>query len=215
MNHNKLTRRRFLQLMTITLGAGVLSACGVRQPEIEFIDASYGEDNMSKKILVAYASRAGSTAGVAEAIGKTLAERGASVDVKPVDAITDLSPYDAAVIGSAIRGGKWLPEGMHFIESHQSELNKIPCAAFLVCMTMAMKNEQYRAGVAGWMAPARAILKPVREGTFAGELDFSKLPFTLDVILFKISSKFGFPTGDHRDWEAIRTWAEHINPLLK
>ena len=170
---------------------------------------------MSKKVLVAYASRAGSTAGVAEVIGKTLTERGAIVDVKPVDAITNLSPYDAAVIGSAIRGGKWLPEGMQFIESHQSEFKKIPCAAFLVCMTMAMKNEQYRAGVAEWMAPARAILKPVREGYFAGELDFSKIPFTFDVILFKISSKFGFPTGDHRDWEAIRVWAEGVSPLLK
>jgi menaquinone-dependent protoporphyrinogen oxidase len=169
---------------------------------------------MSKNILVAYASRAGSTASVAVAIGKILAEHGARVDVKPVDAITDLSLYNAAVIGSAIRGGKWLPEGMLFLESHRSELKKIPCAAFLVCMTMAMKNEQYRAGVAAWMAPAREILNPLQEGYFAGVLDFNKLPLSFDVMMLKISSKFGFPSGDHRNWKAIKTWAEGAGQSL-
>ena len=48
---------------------------------------------MSKQILVTYASRAGSTAGVAEAIGKTLAESGARVDVIPMNEVKDLSPY--------------------------------------------------------------------------------------------------------------------------
>jgi menaquinone-dependent protoporphyrinogen IX oxidase len=38
--------------------------------------------SMSDKIFVAYASRAGSTAGVAEAIGTALAESGAQVDVR-------------------------------------------------------------------------------------------------------------------------------------
>ena len=39
---------------------------------------------MDNKILVTYASRFGSTAGVAEAIAKTLAENGAQVDVFPL-----------------------------------------------------------------------------------------------------------------------------------
>jgi menaquinone-dependent protoporphyrinogen oxidase len=168
---------------------------------------------MTKRILVAYASRAGSTAGVAEAIGKCLVERGASVDVMAVDTIKDISPYQAAVIGSAIRG-KWLPEGMQFIQAHQVALRKIPCAVFMVCMTMAMKNEQYREGVKNWMAPARMILKPVKEGYFAGELDFTKLPLTFDVLMLKASSKFGFSAGDHRDWEAIRAWSNEVGTLL-
>ena len=168
---------------------------------------------MKKKILVAYASRAGSTAGVAEAIGKSLDERGASVDVEIVDSIKDVSPYDAAVIGSAIRG-KWLPEGMQFIQTHQAELRKIPCAVFMVCMTMAMKNEQYREGVKDWMVPARTLLKPVKEGYFAGELDFAKLPLTFDVLMLKLSSRFGFPAGDHRDWAAIHTWANEVGTVL-
>ena len=59
---------------------------------------------MTKKILVTYASRTGTTAGVAEAIGKTLAESGAEVDVRAVADVKDLTPYDAVVAGSAIQG---------------------------------------------------------------------------------------------------------------
>ena len=58
---------------------------------------------MNNKILVTYASRAGSTAEVAEAIGKTLTEGGAQVDVIPMQDVNDLSPYRAVVAGSAIR----------------------------------------------------------------------------------------------------------------
>ena len=51
---------------------------------------------MSDKILVAYASRTGSTADAAKVIGTTLAESGAQVDVLPIQDVTDLAPYRAA-----------------------------------------------------------------------------------------------------------------------
>src|SRR5690349_16479148 len=101
---------------------------------------------MSNKILITYASRAGSTAGVAEAIGKTFAEQGIEVDVCPMQEVQDLSPYRAVVVGSAIRGCKWLPEAMQFVQSHQTELAQKPFAVFQVCITLAMPHaEKYRA----------------------------------------------------------------------
>ncbi len=171
---------------------------------------------MPNKILVIFASRFGATAGVAEAIGKTLSGHGAQVDVLPMTEVTDLTPYDAVVAGSAINGGAWLPDAMQFVQTHREELSRKPFAAFLVCMTLSMKNgEQYRSHVASWLNPVRALVKPVSEGLFAGALDISKLPSFSDRLKFRISVVFGFWTeGDHRDWNAIHAWANQIHPLL-
>ena len=87
---------------------------------------------MSNKILVTYASRTGSTAEVAQAIGKTLAENGAQVDVRPMQEVQDLTPYSAVVAGSAIRGSKWLPEADQFIQTHRAELAQRHFAEFAV-----------------------------------------------------------------------------------
>ena len=170
---------------------------------------------MSNKILVAYASRAGSTAGVAEAIGVTLAESGAQVEVRPMNDVKDLAPYRAVVAGSAIHGGRWLPEAMQFMQTHQAALAQKPFAAFLVCMTLAMSNDKYREHVADWLEPVRALVRPVSEGLFAGALDISKVPSFRDRLMFRLSVVFGvWSEGDHRDWNAIRAWAESIRPLL-
>jgi menaquinone-dependent protoporphyrinogen oxidase len=140
-----------------------------------------------------------------------------TVDVLPMQDVKDLSGYSAVVAGSPIRGSKWLPEAMQFIQHHQSELAKKPFATFTVCITLAMSNgEQYRQAVRGWIAPVRAQVKPVSEGLFAGVLDFTKLPFTFDTLKLRLVVALGiFPKDDRRDWKAIRVWAESLNPLLQ
>lgn len=171
---------------------------------------------MEQKILVTYASRFGSTAGVAEAIGKTLTEHGAQVDVLPMREVQSLAPYKAVVAGSAINGGAWLPEGLKFVETHQAELRRKPFATFLVCMTLGMKNgEQYRSHVSTWLEPVRAVVRPASEGLFAGALDISKIPSFSDRLKFRLSVLFGvWKEGDHRDWSAIRAWAESLYFVL-
>ncbi len=171
---------------------------------------------MSQKILVTYASRAGSTAGVAEAIGKTLRENGAQVDVIPMQEVTEhgfLSgrcgwqrhPKPAVVARSGpIRA------------NHQSILNQKPFAMFAVCMTLAMKNgESYRPQIAEWLAPVRRLVRPMSEGIFAGALDISKIPSFSDRLKFRLSVLFGvWSEGDHRDWDAIRDWADSLPTKL-
>ncbi len=170
---------------------------------------------MSNKILVTYASRLGSTAGVAEAIGKTLAESGAPVDVLPMQDVQDLAQYRAVVAGSAIREGKWLPEAMQFVQTHRAALAQKPFAAFLVCMTLAMTRGDNRQFVSTWLEPVRALVRPVSEGLFAGALDTRKIASFGDWLKFRVSVAMGvWSEGDHRDWNAIRTWTDSIRPLL-
>ncbi len=170
----------------------------------------------NQKILVTYASRFGSTGGVAEAIGKSLRESGTVVDVLPMASVKDLTPYQAVVAGSAINGGAWLPEALTFVKDQKAELKRRPVAAFLVCMTLAMRNgEQYRSHVSTWLDPVRSVISPVSEGLFAGALDIKRIPSASDRLKFRLSVIFGaWKEGDHRDWKAIEAWAHSLEAKL-
>ena len=171
---------------------------------------------MNNQILVTFASRGGSTAGVAEAIGKTLTETGADVDVVAMKEVSDLAIYSAIVVGSAVQGNQWLLEATEFVNKHRSVWSQKPTAMFTVCLTLAMKNgENYRPQIAEWMSSVRSVIRPFSEAIFPGVLDISKIPSFGDRLKFRISTLFGvWKQGDHRDWDAIQAWAEELQELL-
>ncbi len=148
-------------------------------------------------------------------MGKTPEKSSAQVDVLPVQEVKDLSPYRAVVVGSAIQAAQWLPEAMQFVRDHQSELARKPFATFLVCMTLAMKKGDYRDQVADWLASVRALVRPVSEGLFAGVLNVRQVRSLGDRLKFRLSVMMDvWSEGDHRDWNAIRSWAESLPPRL-
>lgn len=216
------SRRRFLAIAGVTVGATAfacsgLTVLGTRQPQpiVDFPEITLGDTTTSKAILVAYASRAGSTGGVAEAIGRTLAEGGSPVEVRLMKDVKDVTPYRAVVAGSAVHGGQWLPEAMQFTQTHSATLAQKPFAAFFVCMTLTMENEQYRQGVGDCLKPVRALVKPASAGRFAGALDCSKLPLVPDGLILRAIAAAGvWSEGDHRDWDAIRAWAADLRPIM-
>lgn len=171
---------------------------------------------MDQRILVTYATCTGCTSGVAEEIGKTLALDGAAVDVKPMHEVTGLEGYSAVVVGSAIQASAWLPEAVEFISANQGSLAQKKVALFSVCMTLAMRNgEKYRSFVADFVKPLRSLVKPVSEAQFAGWLDLAKVPSPAERTKFRISVLMGiWKTGDHRNWDAIKSWAVTLKPLL-
>ena len=199
----------------LTLGSEFFFPQNVQAAKVEFPESSCGlEKKTSKKFLVAYASKYGSTGGVADAIGKELCNRGAAADVCMLKNIRDLNPYGGVVVGSAIYRGKWLPEAVDFVERNREVLRQVPVAYFLVCTTMCKPTEKNRRKVVAYLDPVLAAVpqvQPLRIGAFAGALDYSKLSSPIKVIM-KLK---GAPEGDFRDWTAIRTWAEGLcSPLL-
>ena len=181
-------------------GAGVSHAAEIKYPE------GRCGDRMEKKVLVAYASKYGSTGGVADAIGKELCAKGVSADVALIKNARNIGSYQGVVIGSAIYMGKWMPEAVDFVKKNKDLLRRMPVAYFLVCMTLSTPTDKNRAEVLAYMDPIlkeAPEIKPVGIGTFAGAIDYNKLSW----IYKKILKSKGTPEGDFRDWNAIRSWA--------
>jgi menaquinone-dependent protoporphyrinogen oxidase len=190
----------------------LLPAAARAAADMELPESSYSTQNSTFKILVVYATRAGSTIEVAQAIGKILASGGAAVDVKPVKNAANLKDYQAVILGSAIRRGAVLPEVTDFAKTNKEELRKIPVACFIVCMILREDSEQNRAKAASYIMPLQDELSFVDAGFFTGKLDYSRLNF-IDAFIIKYF--IGTPEGDLRDWLKINDWAENLGIKLK
>jgi menaquinone-dependent protoporphyrinogen oxidase len=206
----RVNRRDFLTLsagLVAAMSFGVTGAGVCQAAEIKFPEGKCGgKKEMEKRVLVTYASKYGSTGGVADAIGKELCSRDVAADVLLIKNVRNISSYQAVVIGSAIYMGKWMSEAADFIKENRDVLRQVPVAYFLVCMTLSQPTEKKRAEVMSYTDPIlKAVpeIKPVGIGTFAGALDYNNLSW----IYKKILKSKETPEGDFRDWNAIRAWA--------
>lgn len=169
---------------------------------------------MEKKVLVAYATYYGSTSEVAQTIAGRIKALGADVDVMSVKEVSDLSPYHAVVLGSAIRSGKIHPAAEKFLEKNEDALSKVPVAYFVCCMTAREKSEDARAMVEGYLSETLnrvPKIKPIKTGYFAGKLEFSKIEWLARLVLKALHT----PEGDFRDWKEIEDWTDKTYPELK
>jgi menaquinone-dependent protoporphyrinogen oxidase len=139
------------------------------------------------------------------------------VDVRPIQTVSDLTPYRAVIVGGAIHTSAWMPEAVTFVETHRDTLSRVPVAYFVSCLTLALTNtDELRRKVAGFLEPVRqqvTEVQPVDVGLFAGKLDFSKLPYVYRV-LWPFTAGGQVPEGDYRDWKTIKAWAGNLLPAL-
>jgi menaquinone-dependent protoporphyrinogen oxidase len=207
----RVNRRDFLVLSAGLISAmslGSISGTGFSHAaEIKFPEGKCGGKNkMGKRVLITYASKYGSTGGVADAIGKEICSKDVTADVVLIKNAINISSYQGVVIGSAIYMGKWLPEAVDFVKKNRGILRQVPVSYFLVCMTLSHPTKENLAKVLAYMDPIlKAVpeVRPVGIGTFAGALDYSNLSW----LNKKILKSKGTPEGDFRDWNAIRAWA--------
>ena len=85
---------------------------------------------MSKKVLVAYASKYGATAEIADKIGKVLLQAGFETDILPAHRAIDLTPYAAVVLGSAAYFGQWRKDAATFLKMNEKALTECPVWLF-------------------------------------------------------------------------------------
>ena len=194
--------------MALAEVAGCASSAGMGQ-QIEAEQFTFGEETpVGKRVLVGYATRTGSTTGVAEAIGRTLGERGYVVDVRPLRERPSAADYDACVIGSAINGAVWLPEAASWVESAALALGERPVAVFCVYSMNGGSDEKQTRKRLAYLDRVRALVTPAAEGFFLG-----KGPTAADTSLiarWAFKAFGGTAEGDARDWEKIRAWAEGL-----
>lgn len=157
-------------------------------------------------VLVTYATRAGSTMEIAQAIALELEKRSFAVNYCPIQQVTNLEDYSYVVIGSAIRIAAPLPEVTQFIEDHHASLRGIPLAFFAVYLQNSGEDEASQQARLAYLDLIRKLLPIQHEAFFTGVFDPTKLSFAEGLIARMKRA----PTGDFRNWEAISEWGQSI-----
>jgi menaquinone-dependent protoporphyrinogen oxidase len=191
------------------------------------------------RVLVAYATMAGSTAEVAKAVGEELERSGLSVDVLPAAEVTTLEGYTAVVVGGPMIFG-WHRASLAFLRRHRRALGRLPLAVFVMAWTLTGSlsevsgvpvevdeglakppqvqgrlsvRERY-ASLPNYLRPilrAGRGSQPVSIGVFAGRLEYGRLPWW--GVLFAMVVLRAVP-ADRRNWERIRSWAAGLPAAL-
>lgn len=167
---------------------------------------------MSRKVLVGYGTRYGSTQAVAEAISATLRECGLVVDMQPLRDVRSLAGYSAVVIGAPLFMFHWHKDALGFLTRHHQALMERPVAVFALGPTHVPFDEKE------WQDSRAQLnqelvkfpwLTPVALEMFGGKYDPTCLRFPMNLMAGKA------PATDLRDWTAIRAWAQSLAARLE
>jgi menaquinone-dependent protoporphyrinogen oxidase len=155
------------------------------------------------KVLVAFATRHGSTAEIAEAIGGRLRAARLDVDVLDVNEVDTVYPYDAYVLGSAVYLGSWLRDARRFVDEHFELLESRP--AWLFSSGPVGESGTFDA------TELAADLHAVDHRLFDGKLDRRHLRLGERALVRALH----VPDADCRDWDAIGSWSAEIARTLE
>jgi menaquinone-dependent protoporphyrinogen oxidase len=162
---------------------------------------------MPEKVLVAYATRYGSTQEVAEVVAATLTERGFAVDLQVLREVRKLEGYQAVVLGAPLFMFHWHKDALGFLARQQAALAQMPVAIFVLGPVHEPHDD------AEWKSSWEQLekelapfswLEPVALEMFGGKYDPEKLGFPLKMFAGKE------PASDLRDWDVIRSWASEV-----
>ncbi|HEX5526678.1 MAG TPA: flavodoxin domain-containing protein [Solirubrobacterales bacterium] len=157
-------------------------------------------------VLVAYSSKRGSTAEIAETVAATLRRAGLDVCLKPAEEVTSLDAFDAVVLGSAVYMKRWRGDARHFLKKHRRALRQLPFWVFSSGPIGDPANDNPE-----WMEPPKLAAK-VEEMGGRGHVVFGGCLPTVPHGFMEKAMVEGTPREfrDRRDWSEIRTWAGQV-----
>jgi len=168
------------------------------------------------RVLVAYASRAGSTKGIAEFIGDKLQKSGIQAEVKDVGAVGDVLGYDAFVIGSALYMYHWLKEARQFVEKNRAALAARPVWIFSSGPTGRKPSDSKGRDLKETSGPKeidelRKSLNPRDHRVFFGAFYADRIKGAMGLFARATPKE---DQGDFRNWDEIGAWADAIATSL-
>lgn len=159
-----------------------------------------------RRVLVAYGSRHGATAGIAEWVAEGLRAAGLVVDVSPAAAVRSVAPYDAVVLGGALYINRWHGDARSFARRHAAALRERPLWVFSSGPLDSSADERVIPPVPG-VAKVVERLGARGHATFGGRLTAETAGF----MGRSMAKKLG---GDFRNKEAVEAWAHDIGREL-
>jgi menaquinone-dependent protoporphyrinogen oxidase len=160
------------------------------------------------RVLVGYATAAGSTAGIAERIAGRVRDAGCEVSCRPVGRDVDPSEFDALVLGSAVHNMAWLEPALDVLgrvplpQQRSTWCFSVGGVSRQGPVTRRMTSGEVRRVERGFPAAFR----PREHRYFGGIVEMGGLPVWGRVLWRLIGGR----PGDHRDWPAIDDFAERI-----
>jgi menaquinone-dependent protoporphyrinogen oxidase len=159
------------------------------------------------RVLVAYASKHGSTAGIADVIADTLRDAGLRTDVETTDRIGTVVLYDAVILGSAVYSGGWQRSAIGFGERFAPELWTRPTWLF----SSGPIGEPATELPVDPPRDARRLADRIHSrghAWFGGAL-LPGTPGFIEGLMLR-----GGSGGDYRDLDRVRAWAGDVAAAL-
>lgn len=158
------------------------------------------------RVLVAYASKRGSTAEIAEAIASVLRESRHTADCAAAGSVAALEGYDAVVLGSAVYMRRWRGDARRFLRKHRHALEGMPWWVFSSGPTGDPAKDK-----PAWTAPGRTMRKIERLGAREHVVFGGSVPKEPHGRIERAMVDNTPPEWrDRRDWDEIRAWARGI-----
>ncbi|KOT86926.1 flavodoxin [Streptomyces rimosus subsp. pseudoverticillatus] len=156
-----------------------------------------------QRVLVAYGTQNGGTAGIAEEIAATLEKDGLAAEARPAADVTDVTAYDAVVLGGGLYAGRWHRDARRFARRLKAQLLKRPVWCFSSGPLDATATQKE-------IPPTRAVQRDMSRLQARGHTTFGgRLEPEPQGWLARSMAKRGM-AHDWRDFEQIRGWAHDI-----